>query len=113
MKRQKNVGKNAVGHLASCPEKLFLTLTDRQTNIRTEGADPTCNKHTDKLQDTPPSTYGDIIDEQLHALHVLADERVEVDHEGLLSLELHQIGQVLDSLGHQLQSPVCHWARQL
>lgn len=38
---------------------------------------------------------------------MVLDEGIEVDHEALLGLKLHQVGQILDGLGHQLQGAVC------
>lgn len=39
---------------------------------------------------------------------MVLDEGIEVYHETLFCLELHQVGQILNGLGHQLQSPVCY-----
>jgi len=52
-------------------------------------------------------SYSYLVHEVPHAGKVLLDEVVQVDHEAFLRLELHQVGKVLHTLRHQLQSSVC------
>ena len=51
------------------------------------------------------STHREVVDEFDHVSPVSDDEWVEAGHERLLGLKLHQVGQVLHSLGHQLEGP--------
>ena len=45
--------------------------------------------------------------------HVFFDEGVEVQHKTFLGFKLHEVCQVLDGLGHQLQRPVGHGTGQI
>lgn len=58
------------------------------------------NKQTNKQTGTVTAikvsqilyTHRNLVDEKFHASHVLGDERIEVDHGRIFSLEHHKIG---------------------